>query len=75
MTWVIALLLRPFAALLVFGLAAFVAYVLLARVIPAGRVKRLLYDRTLQKRYPWRFAALGLIACYGTIALVGYLGT
>lgn len=73
MTWLLAVVLKPFGALLFFGLAAFLAYFAVGPLIPNGRVKNVLYDRSIQKRHPWKFAALAFVTFYGTIALVSYL--
>jgi hypothetical protein len=72
MTWLVAVVLRPFAALLLFGFAAFVAMVVIKPLIPKGRVKDMLFDRTLQKRYPWRFAILAIGLGWGVPALIGW---
>jgi hypothetical protein len=72
MTWVLALVLRPLAALVLFGFAAFVAIVLLKPLIPSGRIKDLLYDRTLRLRHPWRFAILAMVLCWGVQGLIGW---
>jgi hypothetical protein len=69
MTWLLALVLKPFVAFLFFATAYVVARGL-ARLIPNGRIKDALYDRTLQKRYPWRFALLAMASIWGVVALV-----
>lgn len=72
MDWLIAVALKP----LVFVGLFFLAYVL-ARVghkaIPDGKVKRLLYDRTLRARHPWKFGLGFAIGAYAFIALIAYL--
>lgn len=69
--WLIALLLKPFAAL-----ALLTGTLLLARWIhphiPNGRIKQVLYDPTLRHRYPWRFAFGCMVGCWG-VAFVAYL--
>lgn len=70
MTWLLAVVFQPLGALILFGLAAAVAVYVLRPLLPNGRVKDLLYDRTLQKRYPWRFAILALSLCWGIPALI-----
>jgi hypothetical protein len=50
MTWAIALVLRPLAALLLFGLICLPARMAVQRWMPAGKVKRLLL---LRIRRPW----------------------
>jgi hypothetical protein len=52
--------LRPFAALALFGLALAISY-LLRPLIPDGRVKRLLYDRTFRERRPEVFNAVVIL--------------
>ncbi len=49
----IALLLKPFAALVLFGLVVLPIELVLARFWPEGRLKRVLFDRTFQARHPW----------------------
>ncbi len=58
-TW--ALLLKPFVAVGLF----FVVWMLarsLHRLIPGGRLRDVLYDRTLRDRHPWRFGGLVLFS-------------
>jgi hypothetical protein len=74
MTWLLALVLRPFGAFVLFGAALVVARVLWP-LFPAGRLRSVLYDRSIKKNHPWKFAILGMVACYGTVALVYYLVT
>lgn len=73
MTWLVAVALRPLGALAFFGGAAFLAY-LIKPLIPMSW-RGLLYDRSIRKRHPWKFAIFGLLAIYGTAAIVGYLVT
>jgi hypothetical protein len=68
MTWLLALVFRPFGALLFWGFAAFLA-VLIAPVFPP-RWRAVLYDPGIQKRNRWKFAFFGMTACYGTLAVV-----
>jgi hypothetical protein len=72
MTWVLALVLRPFAALVLWGIVAFVAIVLIKPLIPNGRMKDLLYDRTLRVRYPWRFAFFAMALYGGVLGLIAW---
>jgi hypothetical protein len=69
MTWLLALVLRPVGAFAVFGFALLLARVLWP-LIPAGRLRAVLYDRNIKKNHPWKFALLGMTACYGTAFLV-----
>ena len=71
MTWLIAVALRPLGALALFGLA-FLTAGLLWPLIPDGRVKRILYDRTLRHRRKWMFAALVVVSFYGTVLAMVY---
>jgi hypothetical protein len=68
----LAALLRPLGSLLFFGLAALVAYTL-KPLIPSGRMRDLLYDRTIRTNHPWKFALLALFSCYGMAGLIAYL--
>jgi hypothetical protein len=61
-TWLLGLFLKPFVAVLLFGVTMVIAR-LLFPYIPAGPLKRLLYDPTLRERYPWRFAIGFMLAC------------
>lgn len=74
MTWLLAVIFRPVGMLLFFGGSLAISR-LLWPLFPAGRVRTLLYDRTLQKRYPWRVFFLFFVAFYGTIGLVAYFVT
>lgn len=72
MEWLLAVILKP----LVFVGLFFFAYVvarLAHRFIPDGSVKRLLYDRSLRTRHPWKFGLGFLVAGYATIAVIAYL--
>lgn len=62
MSFFLATLLKPFAAV-AFLTVAFLIARGLYRLIPSGRVRDILYDRTLRNRHPWRFGAL-VIFCY-----------
>lgn len=66
MTWLLALILRPVGAFALFGFALLVARVLWP-LIPAGRVRTVLYDRTIRKKHPWAFFFLACFGVYGTI--------
>jgi len=72
MEWVIALALKSVGALLFFGTAYFLALGL-SRLIPDGSVKSLLYDRSIQKKHPWKFALLGMFTIWGTIGLIALI--
>ena len=73
MTWLLAVVLRPFGALVMFGASAFIAYKLLYPLIPDGRIKTLLYDRTIRTQHPWKFGTAVVVSCYGTIFLMVWL--
>lgn len=64
-----AILLKPF-----FFLLFFFAVYLIARaihpLIPAGRIKALLYDKGLRERHPWKFGLGFLVAGWGTLGIV-----
>lgn len=68
--WTAAL--KPFVALAFFAVAL-VAARMLWHVIPPGRVKQVLFDRTLQKKHPWKFGLGLLVGCWGVMLLIGYL--
>lgn len=70
MFWAMAL--RPLGSLLLFGLAALVAYKVLGPLIPDGRFKTLLFDRSIRQNHPWKFGIGALIACYGVVAAIGW---
>lgn len=70
--WLIAVLIKPFAALAFFSFAFLLAQVA-SRFIPEGAIKRVLYDRSLQKRHPWKFGLGFLVAGWGVIGLIAYL--
>lgn len=70
--WLIAVVLRPFGALAFFGLAAFIAYKVIAPLIPEGRIKAVLFDRSLRTRHPWKFTVLLLVSVYGTILVMDW---
>jgi 4-hydroxybenzoate polyprenyltransferase len=67
-SWLLAVVLKPFAALVFFSLAYFIAKGI-AKAIPGGRVKDVLYDRSVQRRHPWKFALLAMVTIWGVIAL------
>lgn len=69
MTWLVAVVLRPFGALVFFFVARAIALALY-RVIPNGPLKTVLYDKSIRKRAPWRFFLLFAVMFYGTVALV-----
>lgn len=66
--WLIALSLRSFAALVLLTGTLLAARWLYPQ-IGDGAVKRLLYDATLRKRHPWRFA----VACFAASWGIGLL--
>ena len=72
MEWLIALAFKSVGALLFFGTAYFLARGL-ARVIPNGIIKTILYDRSIQKKHPWKFAFLGMFTIWGTIGLIALI--
>lgn len=72
MAWLLAVALKP---LFLVGLFFF-AYVVARfahRAIPDGRVKRLLYDRSLRARHPWKFGLGFMVAGYAVMGLIAYL--
>jgi hypothetical protein len=69
MTWLLAVVLRPFGALLFFGAAAVIAFAIRPLIPPQWR--GVLYDRTIRKQHPWPFFFAACIGVYGTIYLVG----
>lgn len=73
--WLIAVVLRPLGALVLFTAVAFVAYKVIGPLIPEGRIKAVLFDRGLRKRHPWKFFFLFAFCFYGTMGLVGWLVT
>jgi hypothetical protein len=70
MTWLVSVALRPIGALLLFGFALILARVLY-RMIPAGALRTVLYDRTIRKRHPWKFFFLAAGGVWGAVALIG----
>jgi hypothetical protein len=66
MGWLVAVVLKPWLALGFFGFSCAVAYAI-RPLIPDGRVKKLLYDRTFRHRHPWLFKTLVVVGCYGTL--------
>ncbi len=69
--WLIALILKPLA-LLAFFFGVYVLARIVSPLIPNGGIKRLLYDKSLQKRHPWKFGLGLLFGVYGTIMLMVY---
>jgi len=72
MSFAIASLLKPFVGL-AFFFAVYLIARAMARLIPSGRARDLLYDKTLQKRYPWRFGLGAILGAYGSILLAYWL--
>lgn len=72
MEWLIALAFKSVGALLFFGTSYFLALGL-SRMIPDGAVKTLLYDRSIQKKHPWKFAFLAMFSVWGTVGLIALL--
>lgn len=70
MEWLIAAAARPLGALVFFSAAAFLAYVVVAPLIPQGRLKGILFDKGIQQRHPWKF---GLGACFAAYSVLGVL--
>ena len=68
--WLWAVVLKSLGALVLFGAAAFIAHKVLYPLIPNGRVKSLLYDRTIRTQHPWKFGAAVLFGCYGMLGLM-----
>jgi hypothetical protein len=52
-----AILLKPFVAVVLFAVVWLLARSIY-RLIPNGRIRDVLYDKTLRERHPWRFGAL-----------------
>lgn len=71
MTWLIAVALRPFGALVFFGAAAALAF-LIRPLIPSAW-RPVLYDRTLRKRHPWKVFWVFAFCFYGTVYAVYWL--
>jgi hypothetical protein len=72
----IALLLKPFAALVLFGLIVLPIELLLARFWPEGRLKRVLFDRSFQARHPWIYTLVWFVVMAMMIAsVVWYVNT
>lgn len=68
----IALLLKPFAALVLFGLVVLPIELVLAKFWPEGRLKRVLFDRSFQARHPWIYTLVWLIVMAMMIASVAW---
>lgn len=65
----LAMALKPFFALALFTLAYLIARSL-AKTIPDGKIKTVLFDRQLQARHPWKFFLIGAAGIWGAILLV-----
>jgi hypothetical protein len=72
MEWLLTVALKPLLFVALF-FAAYVVARLAAPAIPDGRFKRLLYDRTLRARHPWKVGLGFAIGGYLVIALIAYL--
>ena len=68
----IAAALRPFGAFVLFTAALCVAWVI-RPLIPGGKIKELLYDRSIRKRHPWKFFLAAAVGVYGTVAVIGWI--
>lgn len=71
MEWLLAVALKPLVFLGLFLFAYFAARVV-QRVLPDGRVKQVLYDRSLRTRHPWKFGLGFAAAGFAVIALIAY---
>lgn len=71
--WLIAVVLRPFGSLVLYGFTALVAYKVLWHLIPQSKVKTALFDRGIRKRHPWKFGLLTFVAVYGTVCFMVWL--
>lgn len=71
MTWLIAVVLKPWFAVGFFGFACAIAYAI-RPLFPEGRVRDLLYDRSLRLRHPVIFGALVVVSVYGTILFMDW---
>jgi 4-hydroxybenzoate polyprenyltransferase len=69
MEWILAVAFKSVGALLFFGVAYLLAR-LIAPLIPNGRFKSVLYDRSIKKKHPWKFAVLAMVSVWGTVALI-----
>lgn len=72
MTWLLAVVLKPFASLALFGLALAIAY-LLRPFIPNGRIKDLLYDRTFRERRVEVFNGIAILCIIGLVLFSVYV--
>lgn len=68
--WLLALFLKPFAAVVLFVGATYIAR-LVFPYIPAGPAKRFLYDPTLRERHPWKFALAFMGLAWGVMGAIG----
>lgn len=70
--FVLGTLLKPLGLVAFF----FLAYVLargLHRLIPDGKVKHVLYDKTLQARHPWKVGLGFMFAGYAAMGIIAFL--
>ena len=75
MTYALAAFLRPFIAILIMAGIVIPIEMGLAKVLPDSRLKRVLFDRTFQKRRPYMFFLVWLVLisllisfCYFVVA-------
>lgn len=72
MTLFLSTLLKPFFAVVFFFLAYVLAR-LVGPLIPNGAIKRILYDKTIYRRYPWRFSIGFMVAAWGLMFIIYFL--
>jgi hypothetical protein len=66
--WQIAIVLRPFALLILFGAIVIPIELVLRRFWPEGQLKRILFARDIQERMPGRFMLVWLALMAALIA-------
>lgn len=67
-----AMAIKPFFALALFA-AAYVLARGLAKAIPNGRIKDVLFDPSIQRRHPWKFALLAILSGWGALFVAGFI--
>lgn len=76
--WLISLILKPFIALLVFALIVYPLRNVLARAIPAGRIKNFLYRErtrdTATKRDKWIMTLAVVFVFLALIVVASHFG-